>query len=361
MKKVISVLLALLVLTMSMGVYASEPTVYTEGNLKYTLTSGSITIVGSYGTASEITIPNNIAGYPVNTIKAGALDGISGLTTVHIPSSVTSLEKGAIPDGVTKVDLPEDGTEYVAKNTTTGKEYYTVKDALDEAQENQVINLLDNTGCGEILKVKTGKKLNLNGHNLTVETLYITGQLYDSASTKGKVTAEDYMISGEQVYSPIYNPANGTVSFFNLVFNTNTGFGMAENSNKLYFGLFGSKGERTPAVELLTSDYDAETNPKGYLKRIKAVVAVSWVDSEGISLKKTFTFPDTVMKTMIEWYQNPVGNTKAYTISISGIAGKAVMQPAFEFYDNDGNLLFTFKWLEFTTETGTNWTVKSAN
>ena len=124
MKKLLS--LCLLLLTTIAG-WAQEPTTFTEGNFKYTVTdaenhyvsvaensenkpSGAITIpssvtyeavpyivtsIAEYGFSSneeitEVTIPNT-----VTSIDEGAFNGCDGLTTITLPSTLTTIGNSA--------------------------------------------------------------------------------------------------------------------------------------------------------------------------------------------------------------------------------------------------------------------------
>ena len=68
----------------------------TEG-LKYTLFADDTYEVTRYdGTATEINIPSTYSGKPVTSIGWGAFSGCSSLTSIEIPSSVTSIGNYAI-------------------------------------------------------------------------------------------------------------------------------------------------------------------------------------------------------------------------------------------------------------------------
>src|ERR1035441_6676635 len=75
--------------------------------------TNSITITGYYGPGGSVVIPTNINGLLVTSIGTNAFE-FSSLTSVTIPSSVTSIEDGAfyddyslnsikIPDSVTSI------------------------------------------------------------------------------------------------------------------------------------------------------------------------------------------------------------------------------------------------------------------
>lgn len=95
-------LLIVLCLLMSLCLTAFAAEVYTERTFEYTLAEESVTIVGYFGRDAEVTVPAMIAGYPVNTIAAGAFTGAS-IRTVYLPDTVTTIEGGAIRSGISVV------------------------------------------------------------------------------------------------------------------------------------------------------------------------------------------------------------------------------------------------------------------
>ena len=103
MKKTAACLLTLMLLLglLAGTVRAEEPEVFTEGSFYYTISNGSIAIVGYFGTEEEVTVPHSIAGYPVNTIAAGAFMG-STVKLVHLPGTIMTIEEGAL--GSTRVE-----------------------------------------------------------------------------------------------------------------------------------------------------------------------------------------------------------------------------------------------------------------
>ena len=65
-----------------------------------------------YGTSNEETIPGTFKGLPVNTIKAYAFNEVSTLTNLVIPTTITSIEQGAIYlcDNLESITIPFIGT-----------------------------------------------------------------------------------------------------------------------------------------------------------------------------------------------------------------------------------------------------------
>ena len=94
---------------------AAEPvmaaTTYTEGDYYYQIKEDAVVITGYFGYDTKITLPSMIAGYPVSTIGAGAFRNTK-VKTIHLPDTIMTIEKDAIPAGVTvqyAVDKKSDG------------------------------------------------------------------------------------------------------------------------------------------------------------------------------------------------------------------------------------------------------------
>lgn len=84
-----------------------------QAQFTYTTNDGAITITGYTGGAAAVTIPDTIEGYPVTTIGTDAFKFNGQLSSITLPSSLTSIEIGAfsstglkeivIPDGTTNI------------------------------------------------------------------------------------------------------------------------------------------------------------------------------------------------------------------------------------------------------------------
>jgi hypothetical protein len=71
------------------------------GNFTITLdlhTPVSITVTGYAGVGGAATIPSTIGGYPVLTIEADSFSGNTNLTSITIPSSITTIRSAAFTD-----------------------------------------------------------------------------------------------------------------------------------------------------------------------------------------------------------------------------------------------------------------------
>lgn len=102
-RRLLACLLATILLCLPM-LSAMAETVYSEGYFYYTVTDGSITITGYFGSETEVTIPASIAGIPVNAIGPGAFVG-TGVQVLYLPDTILYIAEGAT--GTARVVFPE--------------------------------------------------------------------------------------------------------------------------------------------------------------------------------------------------------------------------------------------------------------
>ncbi len=93
MKKIISLVMAC-VFAFALSVTAFAET-YTNGYFQYTVEDNSVTITKYFGSEENVTVPNMIAGNPVNTIAAGAFRDNEAVKSVMLPDTVTEVQGGA--------------------------------------------------------------------------------------------------------------------------------------------------------------------------------------------------------------------------------------------------------------------------
>ena len=116
MKTGISSLCIALFLIINCSIWAyADGEIYTEGSLYYTVNGDSITIVGCFGDGI-ITVPAAIAGTPVNTIASGAFSDSQWITAVNLPDTITSIESGAIADGIS-YNISENAAVYIPEES----------------------------------------------------------------------------------------------------------------------------------------------------------------------------------------------------------------------------------------------------
>lgn len=92
------------------AVYAGRPAfLWNPTGLIYTANNESITIVGYYGSGSDLTIPATLDGLPVVAVETGAFSNRFDLTSVIIPNSLKRIGDDAFYgcQGLTKVTIPE--------------------------------------------------------------------------------------------------------------------------------------------------------------------------------------------------------------------------------------------------------------
>ena len=152
MKKVISLFCVLAMLLATMGVGGiSFASADTYGDYTYTVSDGAATITKYTGSATTLSIPSTLGGYPVKTIGNSAFDYSDSVTSLTIPSSVTAIESYAFYDcdGLTSVTVP--GTV-----ATVGKYVFAQCDSLKTVTVSSGVKSLDNavfSYCPSLSKV----------------------------------------------------------------------------------------------------------------------------------------------------------------------------------------------------------------
>jgi len=92
-----------------------------KNDFVYDSTGGVITINGYNGTKAQLKLPDAIDGYPVKAIGANAFAGNTTLTSIKLPSGLTSIGAGAFSGctGLTTISVPS-GVTVIEENTFNG-------------------------------------------------------------------------------------------------------------------------------------------------------------------------------------------------------------------------------------------------
>ena len=309
------------------------------------------------GAAISVIKRSGYAGTPTATIYDGTFKSADGIGAMQV-YAVSGTEKSPWTDDVaekinvsggifsTAVKLAwcaegfiphdnGDGTytvksQYVAMIGET--KYTTLSEALkDAAKTGGTVLLVADVDDEELVHVRAGVTLNLNGHSITKAALIIvTGQIIDTsdASARGIVSADDYVITPLNGYTPVYDKAKGGYSFFNLWVRS----AWESENNKGIFALGRNRSaqdaiECAAAKELLRAD----------LSRVDAVITFSWED-QGTVVTQEFTFQNDKMLGYL-------GLTNGVlTVVVNGLdqlTGSVKMRAKFVFYKADGAELFT--------------------
>ncbi len=79
--------------------FVEATSVYSNGYFRYTVDDHSVTIISYTGNETEVTVPNMIAGNPVNVIGKGAFVKNESVNVIHLPDTIMSVEEDAFGEG----------------------------------------------------------------------------------------------------------------------------------------------------------------------------------------------------------------------------------------------------------------------
>ena len=210
------------------------------------------------------------------------------------------------------------------------KAFDKLSDALAAAEAEQTVKLLNSVTGEKYVEVEANVTLDLNGHSITdARLLYVTGQIIDTAVTKGTVKADGYYINRDNEYTPVYDSEKDGYSLFKLSVKT----WWYATEKKVQFALDRDMADFSAAVALMNA------NSNG--RRVKAQVEFSWVDSaQNVKGKQAFELGETYMSQ----YLANASNLAPY-VTIKGletIEGTVSVQVSFVISKDElGNELFT--------------------
>jgi hypothetical protein len=126
---------------------------YTSGDYQYTLSNNQATITRYTGAGGAVSIPNTLNSYPVVSIGTYAFANCSSVTSVTIPSSVTSIGDYAFnPSGLGDVYLYSTTTFPSSAFPSTALLYYTSGDYQYTLYDNQA-TITRYTGAGGAVSI----------------------------------------------------------------------------------------------------------------------------------------------------------------------------------------------------------------
>ena len=210
------------------------------------------------------------------------------------------------------------------------KAFDKLSDALTAVEAKQTVKLLNSVTGEKYVEVEANVTLDLNGHSITdARLLYVTGQIIDTAVTKGTVKADGYYINRDNEYTPVYDSEKDGYSLFKLSVKT----WWYATEKKVQFALDRDMADFSAAVALMNA------NSNG--RRVKAQVEFSWVDSaQNVKGKQAFELGETYMSQ----YLANASNLAPY-VTIKGletIEGTVSVQVSFVISKDElGNELFT--------------------
>lgn len=210
------------------------------------------------------------------------------------------------------------------------KAFEKLSDALTAAKAGQTVKLLNSVTGEKYVEVEANVTLDLNGYSITdARLLYVTGQIIDTAVTKGTVKADGYYINRDNEYTPVYDSEKDGYSLFKLSVKT----WWYATEKKVQFALDRDMADFSAAVALMNA------NSNG--RRVKAQVEFSWVDSaQNVKGKQAFELGETYMSQ----YLANASNLAPY-VTIKGletIEGTVSVQVSFVISKDElGNELFT--------------------
>lgn len=221
------------------------------------------------------------------------------------------------------------GSNVVAKIGNV--EYTDLFTALLAAKKDDTVLLVADVVANpeeDVLWVKANVTLDLNGYSVTNAALLITnGQIKDTATAKGYVSAENYTIYSGNAYTPVYDSTHMGYSFFDL--GTSLDYKWKPDLNKAVFAL--KKTDERAAAKALMAAAPADG------RRVKAAVTFYW-EEQGTVVHHSFVFSDAKLLT----YLTKTPEQQLY-ITVKGLDQfkNVEVQTTFEICRADGSVMFT--------------------
>lgn len=197
-----SLILSVVVSLAASGVALAD---YINGYFQYSLDNGSITIIRYTGKEETVTVPNLIAGDPVNVIGSGAFKDNQYVRTVRLPGSVIEIQEGAFG--------PSQVVEYVSSSSADNAS----QDATEQNGETaSVFDSLSTGPLGVSLSDGTLVTVDYEGNLLLVDQEGVEYVLDDSKTYERETTPEGNVVIRDSDGAEVAIDAEAaTVSFVN--------------------------------------------------------------------------------------------------------------------------------------------------
>lgn len=222
MRKIVLSVLAILLVMWHTGAFAHAETTYSEGYFYYTVADESITITGYFGKEKEITLPVMIAGYPVNTIAAGAFQNTSA-EKLLLPDTITSIEENAIGFGVSivynynvgddsvRTDNPEESTsagssEETAPQTPSDSQLEVVEVTLEEEETQSSLAATEETTVSESAEVSETASSGFQMNEEELEPDTEVAERKEAMEETGESEITTAPVGGEEISDTIAEP-----------------------------------------------------------------------------------------------------------------------------------------------------------
>ena len=213
MKKIISLVLIVLLISMQMSIMGLTVSAATQDIYTYTVSNGAATISDCDTTVSgSLTIPSTLGGYPVTAIGKNAFRDCKLLTSVTVPDSVTSIGYRAFYNCTTlaTANLP---------NSVTVLDSYafaSCKALTKITIPNKVTTIGDSAfyGCAALTDVTIPSSVRTIGDYAFNECKALKKAVIPQGVTKIGISAFYYCSSLNSVYIPTTVTSIGSSAFF---------------------------------------------------------------------------------------------------------------------------------------------------
>ena len=236
-RRTLSLLLTVMILLSSLPFAGVTAFASVSGDYEYNRTQeNTIEILGYYGSATSITIPSQINGYPVTRIGSIAFSGCSSLKSVVIPNSVTSIGYAAFSDctNLKSVTLPNKlkqidtkvfaNCEKLSSIQIPDSVNYIGSSAFESCTSLNNLIIGNNVttigkyafyNCSNLNNITLGNNLKRIGDRAFSNTAYYND---NSNWENGVLYLCDYLIDASNNLSGSYTVKNGTIGLAEYAF-----------------------------------------------------------------------------------------------------------------------------------------------